>query len=561
MNEKKGLKIGLAFSGGGYRATSFSLGVLTYLDKIKIDEENLLQKVVVLSTTSGGTIAGTRYAIGIKRNEKLTEIYKSVYSFMTDVDLIGLGLDRLISNEGWHNKRVKSLINALADVYDEHLLSKAKFGDLLTDDNPIHLKHISFNATEFANALQFRFQHTEKIDMPKKYEPERGIIGNHYYRIPEIIAKEIRMADILAASSCFPGGFEPINFPDDFVLPNTNFFLDFGKQEGYPVGLMDGGIVDNQGVEPILLAEERMKRNLYKDDTIQNQTNVLDLIIISDVDSPYMEDYKASTQRSKNWWRKLTPLSIFIINTLVLLISLLFIGKFSRDRNVLLLILTSVIMTLNFVIYFIAKFLGTLPEKFEVPKLFMKPLGKLLKLKLLVYENLIMNRAKSLLKMANDVFLKHIRRLNYNKIYDAKTWENRRIMNAIYELRKGEEKLNKKIEDGTISKDLIPSSKIQDVATIAASMGTTLWFTREELSRQNMLKSIIACGQFTTCWNLLEYIRKLKKDSHNTGENHMHLITCENQLTKDWERFNDDPYWMVNEINKKTGVKYNVDTI
>ena len=33
----KNLKIGLTFSGGGYRAASFHLGVLSYLDTVKVE--------------------------------------------------------------------------------------------------------------------------------------------------------------------------------------------------------------------------------------------------------------------------------------------------------------------------------------------------------------------------------------------------------------------------------------------------------------------------------------------------------------------------------------------
>jgi len=82
--DKIDLKIGLAFSGGGFRASSFSLGVLSFLNEVKIDNTNLLSKVYALSTVSGGTITGARYAIGIKNGENFNEIYWSLYNFMTN---------------------------------------------------------------------------------------------------------------------------------------------------------------------------------------------------------------------------------------------------------------------------------------------------------------------------------------------------------------------------------------------------------------------------------------------------------------------------------------------
>src|SRR5687767_13049245 len=49
-------KVGLALSGGGYRATAFHLGTLKALH-----EMDLLGKVDVISTISGGSITGACY--------------------------------------------------------------------------------------------------------------------------------------------------------------------------------------------------------------------------------------------------------------------------------------------------------------------------------------------------------------------------------------------------------------------------------------------------------------------------------------------------------------------
>jgi NTE family protein len=54
-NEKR---VGLALSGGGYRAAAFHLGTLR-----KLYQLNILDKVDVLSTISGGSITGAAYLI------------------------------------------------------------------------------------------------------------------------------------------------------------------------------------------------------------------------------------------------------------------------------------------------------------------------------------------------------------------------------------------------------------------------------------------------------------------------------------------------------------------
>lgn len=542
-------KIGMTFSGGGFRASSFSLGVLSYLNEIKLDDDSkLLTKVCALSSVSGGTITAARYALGIKNGESFYQIYRDLYDFMSDTDLINISLSNLVSKKENNDTKPTTLITALADAYDTYLFSNEKFGTLLNENNPIHLKHISFNATEFKNALQFRFQKTEKIINPNPGEPKTGIIGNYYYRIPENIAKKIRMADILAASSCFPGGFEPINFPTDFVFSHNKTTKDYISKFTHPVGLMDGGIVDNQGIEPLLLAEKRMKRNRTTEVDEKSEQNEFDLLIISDATSPYMDGYKSNKKRKLNFWRRQNFKRIIITNLIILLTSLIgiiiSINKDSQGWS----ILFAGLITVNMLLYVSIGTIRKLPQKFQVPKVFMKPLNKLLKVKFYKYENMILNRYNSLLTMTNEVFLKHIRRLNYNKIYQDKTWKNRRIMNAVYELRKDESKLLNKIKNGEIPQELIPSQLIQNISFTATNMGTTLWFTKKEIKEQDMLNSIIACGQITICWNLLEYIHKLKIDPENTNINHLKLLQIEDQLLEHWRKFNKNPFWLVEKF-------------
>lgn len=51
-------KIGLALSGGGYRAAAFHIGTLRALHKL-----NVLDKVDVISSVSGGSITAAYYVL------------------------------------------------------------------------------------------------------------------------------------------------------------------------------------------------------------------------------------------------------------------------------------------------------------------------------------------------------------------------------------------------------------------------------------------------------------------------------------------------------------------
>lgn len=152
---------------------------------------------------------------------------------------------------------------------------------------------------------------------------------------------------------------------------------------------------------------------------------------------------------------------------------------------------------------------------------------------------LLANRVSSVLMLTTSVFMKHIRRLEYARIYKDKGWMNRRITNTVYELRENERWMEK-IASGKLSKDLAPSIAMQKNSDKAAAMGTTLWFTAED-KENGIPEALLAAGQYTMCWNLLEYIDNIKRNPENINENHQLIVACEAQLREDWERFKKDP--------------------
>ena len=155
-------------------------------------------------------------------------------------------------------------------------------GDVLGAED-IAVKEAAFNATDFRSGSTFRFQKTES-----------GLIANFYVDLPEDEVGKIRLADVMAAPSCFPGGFEPLESPDDFVWSNGRVPEGIRKAVDEPeegrialkrgtIALMDGGVYDNQGVESLLLADEREKMKL-------------DLFVISDTDQLKSTHYERPAQ-------------------------------------------------------------------------------------------------------------------------------------------------------------------------------------------------------------------------------------------------------------------------
>lgn len=109
------MKIGIGISGGGYRATGYSLGTLSYLHAIKLDGNKniLLEKVDAISTVSGGSITGLSYVLSIKRNVQFNDYFKSTFSFIIEKDLVNDSLFTLVKNP-----TINSLIRGFENTYN-----------------------------------------------------------------------------------------------------------------------------------------------------------------------------------------------------------------------------------------------------------------------------------------------------------------------------------------------------------------------------------------------------------------------------------------------------------
>jgi len=288
--------IGISFSGGGHRAAAFHLGSLDLLQQV-----GLLPSVTMLSTVSGGTITGAKYVYALAESIKNNDLdfYESFFDelsyFLLEIRLPDLWIEGL--NNG-NDPDSPSLIAVAAKVYHDKLFNRTKFNLLLEYQSRLHLEEITFNTTELRTGTAFRFR-----------VGRGGLIGNGNLPIPRELLENIRIADVVAASSCFPGGFEPLIFPNDFFDSQEDrqkLFekISAGLQEQEhqlhdkdkskkivqkilrtihlidrePLPLVDAGIYDNLGTESILLANNRLKKAKLFDRQV-------DTLIISDTDN------------------------------------------------------------------------------------------------------------------------------------------------------------------------------------------------------------------------------------------------------------------------------------
>ena len=548
--------IGLCFSGGGYRATFFALGVVSYLNKIKYKEKALLENVEAISTVSGGTLLGVAYAKAAQEPDfDFNLFFKKFYSlFEPEKDkLLETAINKLENDAIWkeHPHKKRSLINAFALTYAEMEIFKGNFKPFKNTTSK-HLKHVCFNATDFSFGLAFRFQNT-------------GDFGNRPLKSSQLkeLKYEILLGDIVASSSCFPLGFEPLIFPDDyFEDQNTSDYKALKSLDQFinGVGIMDGGITDNQGIGSMMNISEQNGRD-----------RELDLIIVNDVGSFKMEPWlhddssikKSSTLKNSiskilnnfqlkplYWIILLIGIGIIILNSLKLInnnawISLYILGS----------IITGIGLTLTLlgVIAGVIKNFGTswfknLFKK-NVPEVLIDDVASFEKLNISLIQRMLNDRLTSTVKMVNDIFLKQIRRLNYDLLYSKESLNHKRITSTVYELN-GEKtaytnsfKYNKDIKPA-------PSKVLKSIGLTASETPTTLWWDKTDISK-NRMDTLIACGQFTTCYKLIDYILKLKKDPETQNVDKVAIDYLYKLLLKDWKAFNENPLFDLETLKTK----------
>jgi hypothetical protein len=187
----------------------------------------------------------------------------------------------------------------------------------------------------------------------------------------------------------------------------------------------------------------------------------------------------------------------------------------------------------------------------------MKPLEFFNRMRFSAYKNMIVARAESVMKMVSDVFMKQVRRLSYDRVYNDPDWNDRLIMNAVHELIPFSVEARAKKPDVKLPVELLqPGLRIEETTTIAHAMGTTLWFTPDQLKGDgNTLDCLIACGQFTACFNLLEYILKLQagKDYNSYPDSLKDEVgKLYATLWEDWLAFREDPFWYKKKFEMAT---------
>lgn len=517
--------IALTFSGGGYRAAAYHLGTLWMLHHLKVDDGTLLEHVEVLSTISGGSITGLRYMQALAEGEDIDEMVDDLMDFMHNVDLV---TDAFKLMDDYDHQNGASAIRTMKDIYDEKLFKGYTFGKLLEKMDDIPVNHYAANGTDFTNGYEFRFQIS---DLQRN---ESGYFGNASHRIPQEAIPYIRLSEALACSSCFPGGFEPMIFPDDFAIFKTEEGKKLLEKYGR-FGIMDGGAIDNQGIEPVLLAEERMRNKSGN----RNEC-ALDLVIVNDVSHVDMTPYVPKNIKLPKWLNKLNLNRLCSYANWVTTLLAVAIIPTAIFKCTWLLCVLSALFAVSAIFSILAR-IGRTKAKKALGTTFLKhSVDDLLSLRFSDLATMIFNRATSLLTLSSGVFMKQIRSMQYKNLFQNSLFTNRAVANTIYELEKGET-FDQQVKNGKLPEYLCPSQAIRDNSQIASHVAPTLWFTEEDKAKKTQ-ERLFAAGRYSICFILLRYIHKLKtKNNKNITKRHQLLLDLEPQLKEYWERYQKNP--------------------
>jgi NTE family protein len=211
--------IGIALSGGGYRAMLYHLGSM-----LRLFELGVLHQAKRISSVSGGSITSGKVALELSRLHSRDDFVEHVLGPIrklasTTIDAPSIAGGVLLPG---------SVADRVSGYYDRHLFHGATLQDL--PDAPRFI----INATNLETGSLWRFM--------KPYMRD--------YQVGEIVAPTTSLADAVTASSAFPPVLSPFTLavePSDFGRVEQGIDRAFLSD----ITLTDGGVYDNLGLETV----------------------------------------------------------------------------------------------------------------------------------------------------------------------------------------------------------------------------------------------------------------------------------------------------------------------
>ena len=250
-------RLGLALSGGGFRATLYHLGIVRFLR-----DSGQLSQVTDIASVSGGSILAGHLVLNWDRYcgtaEQFDEAAQEIIDFV-QFDVRNHIIRRIPLQYPWRYLSKFTPINSelfAPNSVLEHYYAKMLYGNRrlyeLPEEPNLHMltTNISTGALAVFGKQGLFIQHRNNLGQPT------------FELIPGTMA---RMAQVVGASSAFPGLFPPVKITA----------TDIGVREGQfsTEWFTDGGVYDNLGIRAF--------------SWLQSQDTQFDQILVSDAGKPF----------------------------------------------------------------------------------------------------------------------------------------------------------------------------------------------------------------------------------------------------------------------------------
>ena len=586
--------IALSLSGGGSRATGFHLGALECLERL-----GLRNDIGIISSVSGGSLVGTTYTVAMHSGEPFDVYLQRIYDGFKGAQMVDWVLKELAEGDFPIPSRRRSVITALANVYDRKFFSGTRLHQFRLPGKG-SVREAVFNATDFMTGDAFRFLihggvGNTNYDTMRDDDEEVAAGDSVPFWVPEEDAAHIRVADVMAASSCIPGGLEPFYFPQDFDWNSD------GGKEAYQrvlrrvksrnvdsIPLMDGGVYDNQNIESTLMLLDRIKSQgasaatlpearaesrspsaiaVWLDKQINaNPPDELDLIIISDTSiqldpvyraayEPGDRPYKLRSHKPRGWltvaglnaiWWVVAGLCLTTLGAITYHIYVLefsdAMGEIPWGVSDIFLIFMPFLLSMAavFVLFWYRRNFNAM----------VRGLNRILQIE--GTPSFMVNRKSDSWVYIRTLRISLIGDMVSQRMSSMFTLVNDVFMDRIralgYTLLR-----NSPLHDKVIANELrdlrkthtpppgmewlSPSDKMKKLVKRAEGMPTAFWFEHDD-----DLEVLVACGQITTYYNLLKYYGAIAAQDGVITEEEQRVFDEGRRL---WERLKEDPKCML----------------
>ena len=285
-------KVGLALSGGGFRASLFHIGVLA-----KLAEADVLRRVEVLSCVSGGSIIGAHYYLQLRewmqttdvsvlKADQLRKAYIGIVERVAADFLAGVQTNirmRVFANPFPLLRsvfdRAYTRTTRLGELFESHLFRKI-WGNGPQPRNPLLLKDVKVAPKDTEHSAEpfnpkvhnwrrdakapilvlnattlntgHAWQYTASFMGESPWAIDANIDGTKrlrrfYHEKAPLGYREVPLSQGVVASACVPGLFDPVRLDRVYDLKEEG-----KKSEALVLRHVDGGVHDNQGVGGLL---------------------------------------------------------------------------------------------------------------------------------------------------------------------------------------------------------------------------------------------------------------------------------------------------------------------